>query len=382
MPAQRRRKRAALKVLHVYKSYYPDTVGGIEQVIAQLGRGLATLGVQSRIFTLSPKPQPRVLSFPEGEVHRSRQTLEIKSNNVSLTALPDFRKQLAWADVVHYQFPWPFGDFLHVAAARGKPSVVSYQSDIVRQKLLLRAYRPLMNRFLDTVGLVVATSPEYRDSSEVLRGLRTPITVIPNGVDEASYPQPSAANVERWRAQFGEDFFLFVGVLRYYKGLHTLVEAARGFAGRVVIAGQGPEGEAVAQQVKALGLTNVTLLGRVSDEDKMCLLRLCRAFVFPSHLRSEAFGMSLVEAAMVGKPMVSCSIGTGTTFINKGGETGIAIGPEDPAALCAAMQAMLDSPDQAAAWGRAARARYESTFSALRMAEAYLQAYEGLVKPA
>ena len=368
-----------MKVLHVYKSYYPDTVGGIEQVIAQLGRGLSSLGVQSRIFTLSPTAQPPVLSFPEGEVHRSRQTLEIASNNISLSAFGDFRRQLAWADVVHYQFPWPFGDLLHVACAGRKPSLVSYQSDIVRQKWLLRGYRPLRDRFLDTVGLVVATSPEYRESSEVLRALRTPITVIPNGVDEASYPVPGPEALERWRARVGEDFFLFVGVLRYYKGLHTLVEAARGFPGRIVIAGEGPEGEAIAQQVKALGLDNVVLLGRVSDEDKMCLLRLCRAFVFPSHLRSEAFGMSLVEAAMVGKPMVSCTIGTGTTFINKGGETGIAIAPEDPAALRQAMQSLADDPAQAATYGRAARARYESTFSARHMAGAYLQAYTGLL---
>src|SRR5687768_10060046 len=115
-----------MRVLHVYKSYYPDTVGGIEQVLAQLGRGLASLGVESRIFTLSPNPEPRVLVYPEGEVHRSRQTAEIASNNLSLSAFSDFRRQLAWADVVHYQFPWPFGDLLHVACAGRKPSVVSY----------------------------------------------------------------------------------------------------------------------------------------------------------------------------------------------------------------------------------------------------------------
>jgi glycosyltransferase involved in cell wall biosynthesis len=369
-----------LKVLHVYKSYYPDTVGGIEQVIAQLGRGLRALGVESRIFTLSPDPHPKVLNFPEGEVHRSKQTLEIASNNVSLSAFADFRRQLAWADVVHYQFPWPFGDLLHVACARRKPSLVSYQSDIVRQKWLLRGYRPLMNRFLETVDLVVATSPEYRESSTVLRGLRTPITVIPNGLDEASYPTPGVDAIDRWRARVGEDFFLFVGVLRYYKGLHTLVEAARGFPGRIVIAGEGPEGQAIAQQVKTLGLDNVVLLGRISDEDKMCLLRLCRAFVFPSHLRSEAFGMSLVEAAMASRPMVSCSIGTGTTFINRGNETGLTIAPEDPAALRSAMQSLADDPARAAAYGRAARARYESTFSAAHMASAYAQAYASLVR--
>lgn len=371
---------ARLKVLHVYKSYYPDTVGGIEQVIAQLATALREFGDESRVFTLSANPQPRVLARPEGEVRRSRMALEIASNPLSVSAFADFRRELEWADVVHYQFPWPFADLLHLACARGKPSVVSYQSDIVRQKLLLRAYAPLMNRFLRSVDAVVATSPQYRDSSAILERLPRAPRVIPNGIDPHLYPQPTQQNLRMWRDKVGEGFFLFVGVLRYYKGLHTLVEAARGFPGRIVIAGEGPEGEAVAQQVKALGLDNVVLLGRISDEDKMCLLRLCRAFVFPSHLRSEAFGMSLVEAAMVGKPMISCAIGTGTTFINKGGETGLAIGPEDPAALRAAMQAMLDSPEQAAAWGRAARARYESTFSAERMAGAYLQAYEKLVR--
>ncbi|TFZ05159.1 glycosyltransferase [Ramlibacter henchirensis] len=369
-----------MRVLHVYKSYYPDTVGGIEQVISQLGRGLAALGHENRIFTLSPNPVPAVLRYPEGEVHRSRQTLEVASNNVSLSAFRDFRRQLEWADVVHYQFPWPFGDLLHVAVARRKPSVVSYQSDIVRQKWLLKAYRPLRDRFLLSVGAVVTTSPQYHASSEVLRNLPVPVKVVPNGVEESSYPQPRAEVLERWRARLGEGFFLFVGVLRYYKGLHTLVQAARGFAGQVVIAGDGPERSALERQVgAATGAGNVHLLGRVSDEDKMALLQLCRAFVFPSHLRSEAYGMSLVEAAMAGKPMVSCEIGTGTTFINENGTTGLAIPPADPAALRVAMQTLLDDPALARKLGAQARERFLAHFSASRMASAYEEIYAGLL---
>jgi rhamnosyl/mannosyltransferase len=105
----------------------------------------------------------------------------------------------------------------------------------------------------------------------------------------------------------------------------------------VVIAGDGAEAPALEKQLADAGLKNVRLLGHVSDEDKVCLLRLCRAFVFPSHLRSEAFGMSLVEAAMFGKPMVSCEIGTGTSYINLDGVTGWAVPPEDPDRLRAAM---------------------------------------------
>jgi glycosyltransferase involved in cell wall biosynthesis len=369
-----------MRVLHVYKSYYPDTVGGIEQVISQLGRGLAALGHENRIFTLSPNPVPAVLRYPEGEVHRSRQTLEVASNNVSLSAFRDFRRQLEWADVVHYQFPWPFGDLLHVAVGSRKPSVVSYQSDIVRQKWLLKAYRPLRDRFLLSVGAVVTTSPQYHASSEVLRNLPVPVKVVPNGVEESSFPQPRAEVVDRWRARLGEGFFLFVGVLRYYKGLHTLVQAARGFAGQVVIAGDGPERSALERQVgSGTGGGNVHLLGRVSDEDKMALLQLCRAFVFPSHLRSEAYGMSLVEAAMAGKPMVSCEIGTGTTFINENGTTGLAIPPADPDALRVAMQTLMDDADLARKLGAQARERFLAHFSASRMASAYEEIYAGLL---
>lgn len=370
-----------MRVLHVYKSYYPDSVGGIEQVIAQLGLGLAALGDESRIYTLSANPVPTVLRRPEGEVHRSRITAEIASNPISIPALYEFRRQVQWADVVHYQFPWPFADVLHLLNER-KPSIVSYQSDIVRQKLLLRAYTPLMNRFLDTVGMLVATSPQYLESSPALARRQSRVRVIPNGIDESSYPSCSNQVLERWRAQVGEGFFVFVGVLRYYKGLDTLLEAAKGLRARIVIAGSGPEGIRLAQHAAREGLDNVHFLGEITDEDKMCLLRLSRGFVFPSHLRSEAFGMSLVEAAMCARPMVSCEIGTGTSFINLDGVTGWTVPPQDPDALRGALHKLQEHPETAAAMGNAARRRFEELFTAQKMVRAYRDAYSELVATA
>jgi rhamnosyl/mannosyltransferase len=367
-----------LRILHVYKSYYPDTVGGIEQVIAQLGCGLAALGDESRVFTLSANPVPPVLKRAEGEIHRCRTTLEISSNPLALGAFAEFRRQLVWADVVHYQFPWPFADLLHVACARGKPSVVSYQSDIVRQKWLLRGYAPLMKHFLRSVDAVVATSPQYRDSSPVLAELPGKVRVIPNGIDEASYPACSAQSIDGWRSLVGEGFFLFVGVLRYYKGLETLLRAAKGFAGQVVIAGTGPELGHLQETAAREGLANVRFVGSVSDQDKMCLLRLARAFVFPSHLRSEAFGMSLLEAAMSAKPMICCEIGTGTSYINADGETGFVVPPEDPSALRAAMERFAQDTALAEAMGAAARQRFEERFTALQMARSYHALYREL----
>jgi O-antigen biosynthesis rhamnosyltransferase len=364
-----------MRILHVYKTYYPDSVGGIEQVLLQLARGLAGLGVENRIFTLSPTAQPTVIRRAEAEVHRCPVTLDIASNPMSLRALGEFRRQLAWADVVHYQFPWPFGDLLHMLWAGRKPSIVSYQSDVVRQKRLMLAYAPLLNRFLGAVDQVVATSPGYIETSRVLQALRRPARVIPNGIDEATYPHADAARLRRWRDELGEGFFLFVGVLRYYKGLHTLVQAARGFDGRIVIVGDGDESATLGGQLAQVDVSNVRLLGHVSDEDKVALLHLARAFVFPSHLRSEAFGMSLVEAAMAGKPMVSCEIGTGTSYINSDGVTGWTVPPGDAARLREAMQRLQADPALAESMGRRARQRYEELFTAQRMAGAYYELY-------
>ena len=371
-----------MNVLHVYKSYYPDTVGGIEQVISQLSRALMPLGVTSRVFTLSPGAAPAVVSYPECEVHRCSTTLDIASSPFSLEALAAFREQVAWADVIHYQFPWPFADLLHLLWGHARPSIVSYQSDVVRQSWLRMAYAPLMRRFLRRVDRVVASSPPYTQTSPVLSGLRHAPVVIPNGIDEASCPVPGPEVLARWRERVGQDFLLFTGVLRYYKGLDTLVESAQGFQGRIVIAGDGPLARTLHEQIRRSGLSNIDCLGYVSDEDKMALLQLARGFVFPSNVRSEAYGMSLVEAAMAGKPMVSCEIGTGTSYINQDGITGWVVPPDDPQALRAAMQRLVDDPHEAQALGARARQRFESHFTARRMADAYWTLYRDVIDAA
>jgi O-antigen biosynthesis rhamnosyltransferase len=372
-------KSRPLRVLHVYKTYYPDSLGGVEQVILQLATALQPLGAESRVLTLSANPHPAQLDRPEGRVVRCPTTLEIASNPVSWSALRHFRDHCAWADVVHYQFPWPFADLMHVLRGPDRPSVVSYQSDIVRQKQWMTAYRPLMDRFLDRVDRVVTTSPRYLDTSPVLSRLGRAVDIIPNGLSPSLDYLPSPNETSAWRQRVGEGFFLFVGVLRYYKGLDTLLDAAVGLPARVVIAGDGPERLRLEAKAVALGLTNVVFLGRVSDRDKACLLLLSAAFVFPSNARSEAFGMSLVEAAMHGKPMVSCEIGTGTSFINLHGETGLTVPPDNPAALADAMQRLASNSAEALRMGLAARIRYETRFTADVMASRYFALYKELV---
>lgn len=369
-----------MRILHFFKTYMPESMGGIEQAIYQLCRSGGVQGIQHEVLTLSAHPDPAEVMVSDHKVHRAKLDVQIASTGFSFSVFKRFRALAAQADIIHYHFPWPFMDLVHFASGVNKPVVVAYHSDIVRQKNLLRLYRPLMHRFLQRADRIVVASPNYLATSEVLKHYRHKTVVIPYGLDRGSYPVPSAECLAKWKQQFGQRFFLFVGVMRYYKGLHILLEAAQGTDYPVVIVGAGPLEQELRAQAAALGLENVHFLGCLGDEDKVALLQLSLAIVFPSHLRSEAFGISLLEGAMYGKPMISSEIGTGTSYINIHGETGLVVPPSDPMAFREAMRTLWDNSEKARDMGQKASQRYEQLFTAAQMGKQMAELYRELLQ--
>jgi len=368
-----------MRVLHFFKTYLPDTTGGIEQVIYQLCQGNRQQGVDSRVLTLSPAAEPQRLQVGDHEVIRARQDLCIASTGFSREVFTLFAEAAQQADLVHFHFPWPAMDVVHFATRHRRPCVLSYHSDIVRQRALLTLYRPLMHRFLAGMDRIIVSSPNYLQSSTALRRYRDKTRAIPFGLDRHAYPTPAPQRLAHWRKHLPPRFFLFIGVLRYYKGLQYLLEAVAGSGWPVVIAGAGPEEAALRAQAQQLGVDTLVWTGRIDDVDKACLLQLCYAFVFPSHLRSEAFGISLLEAAMYGKPMISCEIGTGTTFVNLGGVTGLTVPPADCKALRKAMSDLWTDPTMAARLGANAAKRFEEQFTAQQMCERTVGVYRDVL---
>ena len=367
-----------MRVLHFYKTAFPDTMGGIEQVIHQIAQGTSKLGIKTDTLSLTSERVPCTLEGAGYLIHRARLDVQIASTGFSMSAFLRFSELAKKADVIHYHFPWPFMDVVHFATRVKKPTVVTYHSDIIRQNHLLKIYRPLQWKFLGAMSRIVATSPNYLMTSDVLAKYKHKVSVIPIGLDKTTYPEPSAEKLAYWRDKLGPKFFLFVGVIRYYKGLHILMEAAQGTDYPIVILGAGSIEEELKAKVAQLGLRNIHFLGYLPDEDKVALLTLCYGVLFPSHLRSEAFGISLLEGAMYGKPMISSEIGTGTTFINIADETGLVVPPSDPLALRQAMRHLWEHPEQAAEMGRRAEERYWQYFTAAQMVGEYVKLYREL----
>lgn len=366
----------SLRVLHVFKLYLPDLHGGIQEVIRQLCQVTSRrYGVENRVLTVAQGPGPREIQLPEGLVVRCRLTLDAASTPMSLDMVGEFRRQRRWADIVHYHFPWPFGECLHLLSGPRTGSVVTYHSDIYKQRLLKILYGPFLHAFLRRVDRIVATSPNYLETSTDLARHRDRCQVIPIGLDQASYPPPFPETLARWEQRVGRDFFFFIGILRYYKGLQVLLAAAKDSSCRVVIAGSGPLERELRDQAAQLGLSNVTFAGYVGDQEKAALFSLARAVVFPSLYRSEAFGVSLLEGAMFGLPLITTEIGTGTSYVNQAGVTGLVVPPGDADALRQAMARLQADDALRSAMGAAARRRFADLFTADRMGDEYYRLY-------
>ncbi|MET3075723.1 glycosyltransferase family 4 protein [Pantoea leporis] len=368
-----------IKVLHFYKTYYPDSFGGIEQVIFQIAEGALEHKVDSVVLSLTHGATNLDANVASHKSYKIHANFSIASSPFSLQVLNHFKQLAEEADIIHYHFPWPFMDMVHFLCKVKKPTVVSYHSDIVRQKKLLKLYSPLMHKFMSSVDKIIATSPNYVATSPILKKYLNKVNVIPIGINQDGYSLPNPLVIDSWRAKLPERFFLFIGTLRYYKGLHILLEANAKHDYPIVIVGSGTIQKQLEAQVKQMGLKNIFFLGALDDADKVALLHLCYAIVFPSHLRSEAFGISLLEGAMFGKPLISSEIGTGTSWVNIHNQTGLVVPPSDPYELSMAIDKIWNNTEMAMSFGQRAYQRYREHFTGEKMVSSYVDLYKSLL---
>jgi len=371
-----------MRVLHIYRTYFPETQGGAQESIRQLCLATQPFGVENTIFALAHHPKPQPLYLPEGKLIRAKSWLEVASCDIGAwAAITRCREAARRSDIIQIHFPWPFADIMLPWIRREhQPVVVTYISDVVRQSdsRLGKLYAPLRRKLLGSADMIVASSPNYKESSAVLQEYRHKLRCIAHCMGPA--PPIPLATLAHWRTRFGTNFFLFVGVLRYYKGLDYLLEAADKVPAPIVIVGEGPEGNRLREEVQKRKLTNVHFVGAISDEDKNALFQICRAVVFPSHIRSEAFGMTLLEGARAARPLISCEIGTGTSWINIDGETGLVVEPGEGLALAAAMNKLSSDVLLCNTLGAGAMTRWRQLFTPDVVGRAYYDLYTELLR--
>jgi len=374
-----------MNVLHIYKDYDPPVKGGIEGHINLLANGLKERGVQVKILISNIRPK-----LEKAMINGIPVIMAPEMGRVSSAPLnPNFpfwlRKLGQAADVLHFHFPNPTGELSFLLSGLKKKTVVTYHSDIVRQTVLGKLYYPFMNNFLKKVDKIISTSPVYADTSKILSEFRSKCEVIPLGIDLAEYydqkpPDHSPVKFEGIKQGKKQFTILFIGKFRYYKGVHVLIEAMKDIEeARLLMIGTGPMEKYLRRSVSEFHVERkVRFLGEISDNEKIDYLHACDVLVLPSIYRSEAFGIVLLEAMACGKSIITTEMGTGTSFINQDGKTGLVVEPDCSQSLSQAIRFLMLNPDAKAAYGRAGKARVRECFSKELMIERTLAVYQSL----
>jgi len=372
-----------IRALHLGKF---DDVGGIERHVRSLLRGLAASGEVEPVNLVSN-------DSPRSDRHREHGYLTVRAacwGSVSSLALSPtlplaalkLHRQYRF-DLVHLHFPDPLGQFVASLLPGGVRRVISWHSDIVRQRWAMALYQPLLTGFVRRADAIVGATPLHFSGSTQLppEGSGPQRIVIPYGFEAGEF-QPTAASRRRLAAlqaekQAGSGRALFaLGRHVYYKGFDVLIRAMASIDAVLWLGGTGP----LTEQLKAIARRDgvadkVRFVGRVPDDELVAWYEAADAFVLPSVEKAEAFGLVQLEAMYCRRPVVSCRLGTGVEWVNQDGSTGLVVAPRDPEALAAAINRLLGDAALRTAMGEAGRRRVERDFSTDSMVRRTLALY-------
>lgn len=367
-----------MRVVQVGKYYYPFS-GGIESHLYAIASELKR---DVDLDVIVSNTAPRTVRDVVNGVAVTR--CASFGHFASVEASPGMAFELSSRsyDLVHLHLPNPVGVASYLASKkpRNHRLVLTYHSDVARQRYLNHLYAPLVTRVLERADVVIATSPELLEYSTVLPQYRDKVRIVPYGIDLEQFTETEALQREARavRERFGQGpLLLAVGRLIYYKGFEFAIRALPLVAGaRLLVIGDGPLRGQLEKLARELGVAErVTFLGEILNERVTPYYLASDVYVMPSIAKSEGFGIVQIEAMACGVPVVNTRLPSGVPFVSRDGETGLTVEPEDHRALAAAVQRLIDDPLLRQRFGAAGRVRAREQFSKAVLRERLLQIY-------
>jgi glycosyltransferase involved in cell wall biosynthesis len=373
-----------MRVTMVNKYYYPPHLGGVETVVRNLSEGLvAETGAAVRAIVCNEGTE-HIEDMIEGvEVLRLPRQFALSSAPIALS-MPNVLRHEGHRpeppDIINLHFPYPWGELSWLQANPDIPMVLSYHSDIVRQKKLLAAYRPFLDAALDRADVITTSSPNLRDGSPFLAPRADKVRIVDYGLHVDQIAEPPASVLERAkeiRAEHGgRKIVLFVGRLVYYKGAGVLVRAMPHIGADLVMIGRGPLESELRETARAIGVAGrISWVAPQDDEELHAYYHAADVFCLPSVANSEAFGLVQIEAHAAGTPAVSTNLPTSVPYANLDGVTGLTVPVGDINALADALNRLLGDDELRARLGAQARERALTQFTIPRMVSQMLEVY-------
>lgn len=376
-----------IRPLHIGK-FVPPPYAGVEAHVDTLLRALLPEAAPTLVAGASPLGAQSQANLPYRTL-TARSWGKFASATLSPGVLGLARSELASgrSNLLHIHAPNPWGDLAVLACPRDAPVVMSWHSDIVRQRALYTMYRHIQRCALGRADRIVVFTPRHYDSSTQLHqiDLGAKVVYVPMGIDfdelDAGGADPHLAGRLKAFAQ-GRPLLLTLGRHVYYKGYEYLLSALARLRSEAVLAmvGAGPLTATLQRQAAEMGLQDrVLFLGEVSVAARVAALHACDVFCQPSIATSEAFGIASAEAMACGKPTVVCELGNGVNYLNRDRETSLTVPPFDVSALANAIETLVQDDGLRRQMGAAASRWVRQEFSVAAMKEGTLALYRSLL---
>lgn len=374
-----------IRLLHVVGE---SRFGGAGKIILGLGRVARAEGWQVDILTTDPifQQTARENGFGVVDLDVIRRKIRPLWDIRGLTRLVRFLRTRPY-DIVHTHTSK--GGFVGRLAARlaGVPAIVHtvhgfafHEGSPATVRRFYSGLERIASRWCDRIVSV----SEFHRKWAIELGVCEPrqITAIPNGIGEIA--RSAGADLYRLRGELGAHdgdlLILSMARLAPDKGLKYLIEAAAALPlnahpVRIVIAGDGPIREELEQFARKLNVSDrVVFTG--FREDVGDLLAASDLVVLPT-LR-EGLSISLLEAMVAGKPIITTSIGSQREVASHG-EMALLVPPGDTLALSEAIFRLAGNPGLMVRLGANARSVYESFYTEGRMLQSYRRLYLDLL---
>jgi rhamnosyl/mannosyltransferase len=345
-----------LKIIEINKLYYP-WIGGVETHVQTIAENVSPLD-RIEVICCNDTSITKTESINGVTVRKFGALCQLLSLPLSPRFVLHFFKLKA--DVLHLHLPNPLAVMAYWLARPTGRVVVTWHSDIIKQRFILFFYKPFLKWFLKRTSAIIATSPNMVQHSPFLRNHTHKTHVIPLGIDPKHYPTKATVHHQRYA--------LFVGRLIYYKGVLHLVEALKKCNVTLIMIGEGPLQHPIKQTAGPLIESGQLTIKPFQDKDALNqYFNDCEFFVLPSTHASEAFGIVQLEAMIYSKPVISTQLPTGVPYVNQHNHTGIVVPPGDTNALASAMQLLWDSPTLRSTYGTNASNRCRALFTEEKM---------------
>lgn len=334
-----------MRILQLGK-FYPFS-GGIERVMFDLADGLSSKEDICDILCANIGTRGNIVVKVNNYFHiyAVKSYVKIMGTVIAPSLITTFRHLMFGYDLIHIHHPDPMATLaLFLSGFKGQV-VLTWHSDIVKQKKALLVYSILQNWLLRRSNVIIATSPVYINTSPYLSAFKDKCVSIPIGITQKNM-ETNDEMVKKIKEQYSERKIIYsLGRLIYYKGFEYLIDSALYLDDNfvILIGGGGPLYDVLRERISRKNLDDkVKLLGRIPNDMMDKYYQACDLFCMSSIEKSEAFGIAQVEAMGFGKPIVATKIsGSGVSWVNEDGVSGLNVDCRDSRALADAFKKIL-----------------------------------------